>query len=99
MQKALTQRQLNRATLSRQLLLERANLSALAAIERLIGLQAQSPAVPYLALWNRLRGFDPAELADLLRSRAVVRMALMRATIHLVSAPDAPGGGSCSTRC
>ncbi len=46
MQKALTRRQLNRATLSRQALLERADLSALAAIERLIGLQAQSPAVP-----------------------------------------------------
>jgi len=87
----LSTRQLNRATLRRQLLLERVRMPALAAVDQLVGLQAQVPDVPYLALWLRLEPFDPGELADLLRQRAVVRMALMRATLHLVSARDAVG--------
>lgn len=82
-------RQLNRATLHRQLLLERVRMPALDAVDHLVGLQAQVPTVPYIALWLRLEGFDPGELADLMRERAVVRMALMRATLHLVSARDA----------
>jgi hypothetical protein len=80
---------LNRATLERQLLLRRAKMSALDAVEHLAGLQAQAPFPPYYALWARLHGFRPAELASLLESRRVVRIALMRGTVHLVTAADA----------
>ncbi len=57
-------------------------------IEHLTGLQAQAPFPPYYGLWSRLAGFRPDDLADLLLSRRVVRIALMRGTIHLVSARD-----------
>ncbi|HEX6870245.1 MAG TPA: crosslink repair DNA glycosylase YcaQ family protein, partial [Micromonosporaceae bacterium] len=59
-----------------------------AAVELLVGLQAQAPRTPYLGLWSRLDRFDPAELSTLLPERRVVRIALMRSTIHLVSADD-----------
>ena len=84
----LSDRALNRATLARQLLLRRSSLSPLQAIEQLVGLQAQVPLNPYTGLWSRLEGFRPEELAQLLEDRKVVRIALMRATIHLVSAGD-----------
>lgn len=84
----LSQRVLNRALLARQLLLERAELFASAAIEHLVGMQAQEPLQPYTGLWSRLVGFQPAELAELLTNRAVVRSPLMRTTVHLVSARD-----------
>ena len=84
----LGERQLNRATLERQLLLRRSGLPVLAAVEHLIGLQAQIPLNPYAALWSRLEGFRPDELSRLLEERRVVRIALMRSTIHLVSADD-----------
>jgi Winged helix DNA-binding domain len=84
----LCSRALNRATLARQLLLRRSSISALAAVEHLVGMQAQVPLNPYLGLWSRLDGFQPGELARLLLERSVVRIALMRATIHLVSADD-----------
>jgi hypothetical protein len=85
----LTQRALNRATLARQMLLQRVDLSPLKAVERLAGLQAQAPLSPYVGLWTRLRGFEAEQLARLVRQRKVVRASLMRVTIHLVSARDA----------
>jgi len=95
----LGRREINRALLSRQLLLERASLppadsaTARAAmvvqtIEHLVGLQAQAPFPPYYGLQSRLDGFCPDDLAALITSRSVVRIALMRGTIHLVSARD-----------
>jgi len=84
----LSPRALNRATLARQLLLQRADMSALDAVEHLVGMQAQIPDDPYLGLWSRLAGFAPRELAQLLLDRRVVRIVVMRATIHLVSADD-----------
>jgi Winged helix DNA-binding domain len=63
-------------------------MPVLDAVEHLVGLQAQEPPDPYLALWSRLDGFRPEELAGLLEQRRVVRIALMRSTIHLVSADD-----------
>jgi hypothetical protein len=79
---------LNRATLARQLLLDRADLPALDAVAHLCGLQAQEPQEPFAGLWSRLRVFDAAELSDLLTGRRVVRTHLMRRTVHLVTAED-----------
>jgi hypothetical protein len=85
----LSPRRLGRATLARQFLLERSSLDPIAAIEQLIGLQAQTPQSWNTGLWSRLAGFDPVAFGALLESREVVRIALMRSTIHLVSARDA----------
>ncbi|GHH61561.1 winged helix DNA-binding domain-containing protein [Lentzea cavernae] len=80
---------LNRALIERQMLRERADMSALAAVEHLFGVQAQEPKSPYVGLWARLQDFQPKELEDLLTDREAVRILLMRGTIHLVSARDA----------
>lgn len=84
----LSRRALNRATLERQLLLRRSSLSPLEAVEQLVGMQAQVPLNPYTGLWSRLEGFRPEELAGLLEERKVVRLTVMRGTIHLVTAED-----------
>jgi hypothetical protein len=85
----LGRRALNRATLARQLLLARSEMAPPDAVEHLVGLQAQLPLNPYTALWSRLRRFRPETLARLLEERRVVRIVVMRATIHLVTADDA----------
>ncbi|MBS3940755.1 MAG: winged helix DNA-binding domain-containing protein, partial [Actinobacteria bacterium] len=86
----LTPAHLNRATLARQSLLGRAALSVVDGIRRVVGLQAQEPASPYIALWNRLEGFDPADLDAAFAGHAVVKATLMRITLHAVAAEDHP---------
>ncbi|MFD8791409.1 winged helix DNA-binding domain-containing protein [Streptomyces vinaceus] len=85
----LDARALGRATLARQLLLDRADLPVLDAVSHLGGLQAQEPQEPFVGLWSRLRAFDPTALSDLLVQRHVVRTHLMRRTVHLVTSEDA----------
>jgi hypothetical protein len=87
----LTDRALNRATLARQLLIERSSMDPGAAIEHLVGLQSQNPLDPYLALWSRIAAFDPHVVGSGLEARSLVRMVVMRGTIHLVTASDALG--------
>ena len=84
----LDRRARNRALLERQLLLRRAEHTTADAITHLVGLQAQAPLAPYTGLWTRLRTFTPDDLSRLLTTRQTVRVALMRGTIHLVTAGD-----------
>jgi hypothetical protein len=86
----LTHRALNRATLARQLLLRRRRLGIVEAVHRVVALQAQAPASPYLALWNRLRPFDPAALDRAFATHAIVKATQMRSTLHAVDAADYP---------
>ena len=94
--RVLSVRAVNRALLARQLLLERQVLPAgpertaqvVRTIEHLVGLQAQAPFPPYYGLHSRLDGFLPEDLAALITDRSLVRIAVMRGTIHLVSARD-----------
>lgn len=85
----LDRRALNRATLARQLLLERAELPVPAAVAHLAGLQAQTPHTWYVGLWSRLSDLDPVAVGGLLQSRELVRLPVMRSTIHLLTADDA----------
>jgi hypothetical protein len=89
MTEVLGRRALNRALLARQLLLERASVGPLEAIERLVGLQAQAPDPPYYGLWSRLEAFVPHDLGTMVEDGRAVRIALMRSTLHLVSREDA----------
>ena len=76
----LTERQLNRTTLARQLLLERKRLGVVDAVRR----------VTALALWNRVEGFDPARLDRAFTDQDIVKATLMRITLHAVAADDYP---------
>ncbi|MET7393308.1 winged helix DNA-binding domain-containing protein [Dactylosporangium sp. NPDC005572] len=85
----LDRRALNRATLARQLLLDRSAMGVPEAVEHLAGLQAQTPHSWYVGLWTRLRDFTPAGASDLLADGRLVRVAAMRSTIHLMTGRDA----------
>ena len=89
-ERVLGERELNRAMLARQLLLERSRLRTAVAIERLGGLQTQYAPSGYIGLWSRLEGFARADLTRALERRAVVQGTVMRSTIHTVSARDYP---------
>ena len=84
----LTRMQLNRATLARQMLLKRETVSAVDAVRRLCGMQAQEPKHPFIGLWTRVEGFRREQLFSALHEREIVRATLMRATLHLMSAAD-----------
>jgi hypothetical protein len=84
----ITAGELNRATLARQLLLEREPLDVEDGVRRVVALQAQHPASPYLALWNRLTAFDPARLDAAFADHAVVKSHLVRMTLHAVHVDD-----------
>ncbi len=86
--RVLTLRELNRATLARQLLLARASISVPEAMERLVGLQAQNALPPYVGLWTRLQNFRRDDLAQRIEDRTVVKATLMRSTLHLATAED-----------
>ncbi|MBW0119501.1 winged helix DNA-binding domain-containing protein, partial [Pseudonocardia sp. KRD-169] len=81
---------LNRALLARQLLLERADLTPVAAVERVGGLQTQYSPSAYVGLWSRLAGFRRADLTDALTRGRIIQGWVMRCTIHMVSAADHP---------
>ena len=87
-ERTLTLRELNRATLARQLLLERKRLSPAAVIERLVGMQAQWPPAPYVGIWTRATSFRPTTLERELAGGAVLKATVMRQTLHLVTRRD-----------
>jgi hypothetical protein len=86
--RVLTERELNRALLSRQLLLERATVQVPEALELMGCLQAQYAPSMYVGLWSRVEGFRRPDLTRALENRSVVQGTLMRVTIHLVSRAD-----------
>jgi hypothetical protein len=87
-ERVLTERDLNRALLARQLLLERARTPLPRALERIGGIQAQYAPSMYIGLWSRLEGFEREKLTRALERRSVVQGTIMRTTIHLVSPRD-----------
>ncbi len=87
----LTTRQLNRATLARQMLLERSDTSILDAVRFLGGLQAQQSNDPYIGLWSRLNGLTHEALTALIVDRTLARATTMRGTLHLHTADDLVG--------
>lgn len=87
-ERTLTQRELNRALLARQLLLERVRLPLPRALERMSGIQNQYAPNAYIRLWSCLEGFERDHLTRALERRTVVQATLLRGTIHIVSARD-----------
>jgi hypothetical protein len=86
--RTLTERELNRALLARQLLLDRAMLPIARALERVAGLQTQYAPSGYIGLWSRLQEFTRDDLTRALERRAAIQATMMRMTIHLVSPRD-----------
>ena len=87
-ERVLTLRELNRATLARQLLLERKRLSPAAVIERLVGMQAQWPPAPYVGIWTRTTSFRREALERELAKGTIIKATAMRQTLHLVTRGD-----------
>jgi hypothetical protein len=87
-ERTLSQRELNRALLARQLLLERVRLPIPRALERLGGIQDQYAPNAYIRLWSCLEDFRRDDLTRALERRSVVQATLLRATIHVVSKRD-----------
>src|SRR4029077_21225957 len=87
-ERVLTLRELNRATLARQLLLEPRRLAATAVIERLVGMQAQWPSAPYVDIWPRTTSFRRQTLERAIQSGEVLKATVMRQTLHLVTRRD-----------
>jgi hypothetical protein len=87
-ERVLTLRELNRATLARQLLLDRKRLSPRAVIERLVGVQAQWPPAPYVGIWTRTTSFRREALERELERGTIVKATVMRQTLHLVTVRD-----------
>jgi hypothetical protein len=86
--RTLTPRELNRALLARQMLLERAKTPLSRALERMGGLQAQYAPSMYIGLWSRVEGLERDDVTRALQRRSIVQGSMMRATIHLVSRRD-----------
>ncbi|MFC5952371.1 winged helix DNA-binding domain-containing protein [Pseudonocardia lutea] len=87
-ERVLSWGELNRALLARQLLLERARIGPVRAVERVGGLQTQYAPSGYVGLWSRLRDFRREHLTEALTGRRIVQAWVMRATLHMVSAAD-----------
>jgi hypothetical protein len=85
----LSLRQLNRTLLARQHLLERVEMAPEAMVGHLVGMQAQIPLAPYTGLWTRIAGFQPEPVGRLVQERRLVRLPVMRGTLHLVTDDDA----------
>ncbi len=90
LQMTLSAKQLNRATLGRQLLLHREALEVAEGVCHVMARQAQEAASPYLALWHRLAPFDHADLDAAFTTRTVEKASLMRITLHAVHVDDYP---------
>jgi len=89
--RVLSRRELNRSLLARQMLLVRARMPIEPAVRHLVGLQAQRPDPPHIGLWSRLFGIRHTDIDDLIDRRRLLRVAAMRATIHLLTVDDALG--------
>jgi hypothetical protein len=87
-ERVLSLRQLNRTTLSRQLLLDRAALPVADCLERLVGMQAQLARPPYVGLWTRLENFSREDLANPIDDRHIVKATFLRGTLHLLTRSD-----------
>src|SRR5260370_23598953 len=84
----MTTRELNRAWLARQFLLERSSLPLVPTLERVAGLQTQYAPSGYVGLWSRMRNFRREALTTALEQRRVIQGTMLRSTIHMVSARD-----------
>jgi uncharacterized protein YcaQ len=87
-ERTVSQKELNRALLGRQLLLDRASSSIPKTLERMGGVQAQYAPSMYIGLWTRLDDFERESLTRALERRSVVQGTLLRSTIHLVTPRD-----------
>jgi hypothetical protein len=87
-ERVLSTRELNRAVLARQLLLERATAGPERVVEQVAGLQTQYAPSGYVGMWSRLAGFRRDVLTGALLDGRIVQAWVMRCTIHMVAAGD-----------